>query len=370
MNIIYIEPYYAGSHKKWIDSYKKYSKHNITILHLPGNKWKWRMHGGAITLATQFLNLDQKTDLILCSDFLNLPVFKSVCGNKIDSIPIGMYFHENQLSYPWSPKDDDMKLNRDLHYHYINYTSSLVSDFNLFNSNFHLSSYIFSIKKYLKKMPDFNNFETIDTISKKSSILYIGCELNKIQSYKVINKNNKPLILWNHRWEFDKNPDLFFQTLYKLKENKNDFQLAVLGEHFKEYPSIFDEAQNILADHIVYFGYCQSFEEYANWLWKADIIPVTSNQDFFGISIIEAISAGVYPILPNKLSYPEILDINSNAENFYSNNSELYEKLHDYLINYKFLRKSTTKYIKLINRFDWSNMIEIYDKTFEIYYKN
>ena len=83
MNIIYIEPYYSGSHKRWIDSYKKYSKHNIKILHLPGNKWKWRMHGGAITLANQLVDLDAKIDLILCSDFLNLPVFKSICNKKI-----------------------------------------------------------------------------------------------------------------------------------------------------------------------------------------------------------------------------------------------------------------------------------------------
>ena len=32
MNIIYIEPFYTGSHKQWIDCYKKKSKHNITIL--------------------------------------------------------------------------------------------------------------------------------------------------------------------------------------------------------------------------------------------------------------------------------------------------------------------------------------------------
>ena len=64
MNILYIEPYYSGSHKRWIDSYKKYSNHTIKILHLPGNKWKWRMLGGAVTLANQFLNLNGKIDLI------------------------------------------------------------------------------------------------------------------------------------------------------------------------------------------------------------------------------------------------------------------------------------------------------------------
>ena len=180
MNILYIEPYYSGSHKRWIDSYKKYSKHNIKILHLPGNKWKWRMHGGAITLANQLLNLNETIDLILCSDFLNLPVFKSICSKKIKKIPIIMYFHENQLSYPWSPEDKDIDLKRDLHYHYINYTSSLTADFNFFNSKYHLDSYIDSIKKYLKKMPDFNNFESIDLISKKSSVF---------QSLRIVLKN-------------------------------------------------------------------------------------------------------------------------------------------------------------------------------------
>ena len=26
LNILYIEPFYSGSHKQWIDAYKKYSK--------------------------------------------------------------------------------------------------------------------------------------------------------------------------------------------------------------------------------------------------------------------------------------------------------------------------------------------------------
>ena len=97
MNILYLEPFYAGSHKQWIDCYKKKSKHNITILGLSGKKWKWRMHGGAITLAEKFNKLNMQFDLIVCSDMLNLPVFKSLCINKIQNIKFVMYFHENQL---------------------------------------------------------------------------------------------------------------------------------------------------------------------------------------------------------------------------------------------------------------------------------
>ena len=359
MNILYIEPYYSGSHKRWIDSYKKYSKHDIKILHLPGNKWKWRMHGGAITLANQFLNLNEEINLILCSDFLNLPVFKSICGDTIKNIPIVMYFHENQLSYPWSPEDKDIDLKRDLHYHYINYTSSLVTNFNLFNSQYHLDSYISSIRKYLKKMPDFNNFESIQEISKKSSILYIGCELEKFNQHKIEKSNKKPLILWNHRWEFDKNPELFFQTLFKLSAEGIDFELAILGEKFKKYPAIFDEAKSILSNKIVHFGYCNTFKDYAKWLWKADLLPVTSNQDFFGISIVEAVFCKTYPILPERLSYTELFDIDNNPNNFYRKENELYQKIKKYLLN---PLKNDFTYLK---KFDWSNISDKYDSLFD-----
>ena len=44
-----LEYRYNQRDQAWIDSYQKYSNHNIDLLTLPGNKWKWRMHGGAIT---------------------------------------------------------------------------------------------------------------------------------------------------------------------------------------------------------------------------------------------------------------------------------------------------------------------------------
>ena len=111
---------------------------------------------------------------------LNLPVFKSLCEDNLAQSKVIMYFHENQLSYPWSPNDKDLKLDRDLNYYYINYTSSLISNHNYFNSQYHLDSYIDGLRKYLKKMPDFRNLESIDLIKKKSSVLPIGCNLIKI----------------------------------------------------------------------------------------------------------------------------------------------------------------------------------------------
>ena len=362
LNILYVEPFYSGSHKRWIDDYKKYSNHNIQIISLPGKKWKWRMHGGAITLADEYNQLDFIFDIIVCSDMLNLPVFKSLCNDKLSNSKVVMYFHENQLSYPWSPFDKDLELNRDLNYYYINYTSSLISDYNYFNSQYHLDSYIVGLKKYLKKMPDFRNLNTVDLIHNNSSILPIGCELKETKNQEY----HFPIILWNHRWEYDKNPELFFKVLFELYNEKIDFKLIVLGESYNNYPEIFDIAKNKLDKNIIHFGYCESQEEYIKYLKLANILPVTSNQDFFGISIVEAISYGAYPILPNKLSYPELFNYSLNKYLFYKNNIELKDKLISAIKNFKSNNEKIFNLSKNIyNQFNWKNISKKYDETFE-----
>ena len=75
MKILLIEPYYTGSHKKWVEGFKKYSSHHVKILSMRGQFWKWRMHGGAVTLAKIFKTMDWKPDLILSTDMLDLTTF-------------------------------------------------------------------------------------------------------------------------------------------------------------------------------------------------------------------------------------------------------------------------------------------------------
>ena len=361
MNILYIEPYFADSHKRWIESYRKHSKHKIDILSLPGNKWKWRMHGGAITLSEMFKRNKEKYDLLICSDFLNLPVFKSMCLKELDNVPIAMYFHENQLAYPWPEHDDDLKLKRDLHYHYINQTSAMAADWNYFNSKYNLESFKNELAVYLKKMPDFQNLDSVDRIDRKSSVLHLGCNLSAHNEFEEKYENEIPVILWNHRWEYDKNPNLFFETLFKIKDNGGDFKLVLLGEKFSSYPDIFNIAEQRLKENILHIGYCDSFKEYSKWLWKSDILPVTSNQDFFGISIVEASYCNTYPILPKKLSYPELFNAECNSSIFYENKKDFYEILSKAIQGHLKLKN----YSNLMKIYDWKTIVSKYDKTFE-----
>ena len=87
MDILLVEPYYTGSHKSWAEGYQSCSNHNVQIISLPGQFWKWRMHGGAITLAKQFMDMNFYADLILATDMLDLTTFLSLTKSRTAQVP-------------------------------------------------------------------------------------------------------------------------------------------------------------------------------------------------------------------------------------------------------------------------------------------
>ena len=117
MKILFLEPFFTGSHRRWCEEIQEFSSHEVHILSLSGNHWKWRMHGGAVTLADKFNKINWKPNLIIATDMLDFTTFLSLTRKKTYNIPAIIYFHENQISYPWSPNDIDVKNIHDLvHY--------------------------------------------------------------------------------------------------------------------------------------------------------------------------------------------------------------------------------------------------------------
>ena len=52
-----------------------------------------------------------------------------------------------------------------------------------------------------------------------------------------------PLILWNHRWEHDKAPEVFFRVLERLAAAGARFRVAVAGEGFRRVPPAFEKGR-------------------------------------------------------------------------------------------------------------------------------
>ncbi len=369
-NIAIIEPFYADSHKQWIDGLVQFTPHQYTIFTLPGRHWKWRMQAGAVELAKQYNQSNQKVDLIIASDMLNVALFKTLINTPQtpQTPPIAVYFHENQLTYPWSKTDNDPQLKRDAAYQFINYTSALCADAVWFNSQYHQQSFLEALPAFLHQFPDYTNLDTIKSIQQKSEVLPIGLNLKRFDAYQHLQNKRKelneyPVILWNHRWEYDKNPDEFFDALQQLKERGVKFSLVILGKAYQKQPEIFSKIPLIFAEELQHSGYCENETDYIKWLHLADILPVTSIQDFFGISIVEAIYCNTIPLLPKRLAYPEHLPHSHHQTFFYEDQKDLTNRLQRLIFNIKILRKQ--KVSQFVEKYDWSSIVEKYDNTFQ-----
>ena len=238
-------------------------------------------------------------DAILCSTFIDVAVLRSILAHQGVTLPVAVYFHENQFSYPGQVADPGI-----YQFTAINFTSALCADSLAFNSQYNLETFLTGIRSLLKKSTDMELRYLEERIREKSIILYPGIDFSEIDAVARKKQQGAPVIVWNHRWEHDKDPELFFQTLFSLQDL--DFQLIVLGEQFCHCPEIFQKARKILSNHLLHFGYVDNTRQYASLLKQGDIVVSTARHEFFGISILEGVRAGCRPLVPDKLSYKEL----------------------------------------------------------------
>lgn len=363
MKIFLFEPFFSGSHRQWAEGYQANSAHEVTLMTLPGRHWKWRMFGGAPELADRFRKQKAHPDLILATDMLDLAGFLGQVRDLVSDVPVALYFHENQLTYPWSAKDEDVRQKRDRHYAFLNFTSALAADALFFNSAYHRTAFLEALPGFLKVFPDTKGLQHLQQIEAKSSVLHLGLNLIPLnRSAKP--RSGPPVILWNHRWEYDKDPEAFFQLLYRIQSADIPFRIIVLGEQYEGAPAIFAEAKKRLAPQILHWGYAADREGYIRLLQEADVLPVTSRQDFFGGSAVEAIYAGAYPVLPDRLAFPEHLPSKFKADHLYHTPDELYEKTV-FALQQRIAGKANPYLSDFVARYDWSILAETYDNALE-----
>ncbi len=281
--LLLIEPFFGGSHRKWSQEIAKKLNFNTHLLTLPERFWKWRMYGGAITLARRAHTLtdDIAPDLILAGSMFDLTTFRALAPPRLRDVPVALYFHENQFAYP---EQDNYENRSDLHYRWINYISALAANHVLFNSRYNRDSFFFGLTEMLSTFPEYRNMNTIDEIRKKTKILPLGIDLEQLATgtektvHGPASAHTKapPLLLWNHRWEHDKNPEEFFRALEKLRERNLDFHLAVCGKSYSQSPPIFKNALGKFSTQLVHFGHA-SLPVYRDLLKKTRFLPVTSN---------------------------------------------------------------------------------------------
>lgn len=348
------------------------SFHDIALFSLPARYWKWRMHGGAVTLAEQVRRSACKPELIVTTDMLDVTTFLALTRPFTAKTPVGLYMHENQLTYPL-PQDGrtgPMRRQhgeRDLHYVFINFASMLAADFVMFNSQYHLESWFAALPGFLKHFPEYQELSTMPLLRAKSLVLPVGIDLAGLQrqstSPVTAASGKRPLILWNQRWEYDKNPEDFFQALITLADEGFQFSVALCGEQFGRLPSVFKAAIAHLGDRIIHVGHAPR-ETYHALLWAADLTISTAYHEFFGISVLEAIACHTFPLLPNRLSYPELLPEMFHPYCLYENQGDLVGRLRHALSDIPQIHRWAAALEMAVTPYDWRQLAPRYDQTF------
>ncbi len=368
-----VEPFFGGSHKEWIEGFSNSSSFEVDLLTLPAKTWKKRMQEGAVTLAEEFNKKISTPELIVASDMLNLETFLELTRSRTRNIPTAIYFHENQMTYPWSPKEKDVEKKRQ-EFGLINLVSAKVAVKIFFNSKYHMDSFFSALPEFFKSYPRLFEPRFEAMLKAKSKVLYPGMDIIKlkksIESRESIESEKEalPLVLWNHRWEYDKNPAEFCEALSVLAKEGLDFEVAILGEIPRGSEREFLKYKERLGGRVIQSGFLKSREEYAKWLSRADVLPVTSVHDFFGFSVVEAIYMGAWPILPRRLAYPEHIPERLHREVFYETFEELVSMLRCAIKNKKKNKEKIKKDRELkksLERYDWSFLAKEYEAEFE-----
>lgn len=361
MDILWLDPFHGGSHAAVAAGYAAHSAHRVHVLHLSqAGGWRWRMRGGAVTLARMAREAALRPNLIVVSDMLDLAVFRALTADCFAGTPIAVYFHENQLTYPLPPGRK-----RDLSWAWINYTSALVADCVLFNSAFHRRSFLNALPGFLGRYHDYQELQTIEQIAAKSRVLTPGVDLIDLELQSATFRpqpSATPILLWNARWEYDKQPELFFAALEALEAQGVDFRLIVAGEHIDPQAPEFAAARSRWAAKIVHWGYAPSRAAYLALVQQADIVVSTALQEFFGISVVEALAGNCVPVLPARLNYPDLIPAELRTTCLYSTDADLTAHLATTIARLPELRR--INWTALAQPYDWRTLAPQYDALF------
>lgn len=361
--------------------------------------------------------------VVIATSMTNLSVIRCQFSkrNSLQQIKFVYYMHESQLLYPKKPAlgfDDQGPYRRDLGqaklFTHIQFESMMAADAICWNSYYHYNTFIDRFRiEYLRsfRLDRETEEKIISQIKDRSKVIYVGVDLlNRFGDHlsirekhlKSLNERDKPIILWNMRWEYDKNPIQFIKILQSIKfESKIPFSLIVCGGHaFKskeQEQKWFIDQLEPFKNEIIHLGYANP-DLYINLLTQADIVVSTAIHEFFGIAIVEAIHCHTYCILPNDLSYPELFSKSfqekclydtyesdltttsmnsSNSSNTNSSNnkrkkknsmhkkSSLHDILHESLLNWKSLPYDEIQIQSDIEKYDWIQLATEYDKHFQ-----
>jgi glycosyltransferase involved in cell wall biosynthesis len=359
--ILLVEPFHGGSHGAWAEGLVAHSRHDVVAVSHPGAFWRWRMRGAALTLAHAAGEAVQEhgpPDVVLMSGMVDLARWLGFTRRFLGAPAVVLYLHENQLGYPLSPHhkaDDEFPLG--------NWMSMAAADEVWCNSSFQLDGLLGALPALLDRAPDRPHTGFLPAVADRCHVVPVGVDLVDVPVRATGRATSGvPLVLWNQRWDHDKNPSAVFDALGRLADEGVAFSVAVVGENERVDPREFSVARERLGDRVVQFGFVDR-EEYVDLLGRADVVVSAAHHEFFGIAVVEAMAAGCVPVLPDDQSYPGL--VGAWADVALYPEGGLTDRLREVLLDLPAWRAGAAGLDGSIRRFDWRTVVSEYDERLE-----
>ena len=305
MKILLLSPYDADSHRYWREGLvENFPEYDWAVLTLPPRHFNWRLRGNSLSWA--FGNdplFDQAYDLLMTTSMTDLSALRGF-KPRLAGIPTIVYFHENQFAYP-----DSGQQFPSVEPKILNLYTALAADQIVFNSVYNRDTFLAGAADLLKKLPDQVPRGLIDKMSARTTILSVPLRESAKEKRPAGNERsvsaNPFTMVWNHRWEYDKGPEGLLGCLVELSKTGVEFKIHIVGQQFRDIPPVFQEMRSQLGDKIGQWGYFEDKEKYYQLLADSQVVVSTALHDFQGLSVLEAVSMGCVPVVPDRLAYPQ-----------------------------------------------------------------
>jgi glycosyltransferase involved in cell wall biosynthesis len=287
-----LSAYRAPSHAYWADWLTaELDMFAWRRVELPGRHFSWRIRGNPLSWLDE---LDGgRPDMLVATSMVDLATVRGL-HPTLAGVPALYYFHENQFAYPRSAGQV-----RSLEPQMVQLYGALAAQRCLFNSRYNRDTFLDGVDELLGLMPDCVPDGVRERIERHAQVLPVP-----VTPLTGSGSPDGKLILWNHRWEYDKAPGVFCDAMIELDNTGADFELALLGPRPRSVPEALARLRERLPQRIRYDGRVDS-EQYRRIVARAGIVVSTAIHEFQGIAVLEAVSAGAVPVVPDALCYRE-----------------------------------------------------------------
>jgi glycosyltransferase involved in cell wall biosynthesis len=309
VKVLLLSAYAAKSHEHWRRMLQTMFAHwEWQVLTLPPRHFSWRVRGNALYWSQVEKNaLQAQYDLVVATSMVDLATLRGLVP-ALAQRPTLLYFHENQFAYP-----QDRQRHTLVEAQITSLYSGLAADRILFNSSYNCETFLLGCDALLAKLPDMVPPGLVASLREKSAVVPVPLAITASDpthahwpaAHNKLGPNPVRLV-WLGRFEHDKGGENLLRILTLLEAAGLDYELALVGQQFREEPAVFGEIKARCGHRLAHCGYIESVAAYRGLLASADIVLSTAAHEFQGLAIMEAVQLNCVPLVPNRLVYPEI----------------------------------------------------------------